>query len=296
MACKRLKLPYVLFFDADQILELDISGEPIKGLLRRRAKDLLHYNLKHADRIICVSQNAKNHLIQSWGVPSEKIVIFLNGVDVYRFKPDQKGRLKVRNNLEIAHGELLVIFVGNFYEWHDIPTLLDAFAQILQNITDVRLLLVGDGKKRDEMMKYAASLNIDHAIKFTGLVPHSEVPRLISAADIAVAPYRSIGQDLWLSPMKIFEYMASGTAIIASKVGQIDEIIQDSHNGLLFSQSDVPSLAAALLRLLKDKKLRSQLGQQARKDSLEKYSWESYVKELENLFLEITSSRKMASN
>lgn len=295
MACKRLKLPYVLFFDADQILELDVAGEPLEGLLRLRAEKLLNYNLKSADRIICVSQNAKNHLVQNRGVPSEKIIVLRNGVDINRFQPYPEERSIVRKALGID-GQPLLIFVGNFYEWHDVQTLLDAFAQVIQIKGDVHLLLVGDGKKKNAMMKYAVSLNIEHAVRFAGLVPHLEVPKLVGAADIAVAPYKSKERELWLSPMKIFEYMASGTAIVASQVGQIDEIIQDNHNGLLFPQTDVASLTGALLRLLEDGGLRARLGQQARKDAMEKYSWDNYVQNLEQLLLDIISFRKTTTN
>ncbi len=293
MACKRLRMPYVLFFDADQILELDVSGEPLEGLLRLRAEQLLKYNLKAADRIICVSQNAKNHLIQKRGVPSEKIIVFSNGVDTRRFRPDQKEKSKARFMLGVD-GQPLVIFVGNFYEWHDVQTLLDAFAQLIRVKGDIRLLLVGDGSRRSEMMEYAASLDIGHYVKFTGLVPHLEVSKYIGAADIAVAPYKSKDRAFWLSPMKIYEYMASGTAIVAAQIGQISEVIQDGYNGLLYPQADVAALTAALLRLIEDEGLRSQLGQRARKEAVEKYSWDAYIRNLEQLFLDTISLRKRA--
>jgi glycosyltransferase involved in cell wall biosynthesis len=178
----------------------------------------------------------------------------------------------------------LVAFVGNFYEWHDVATLLDAFARALVAYPDARLVLVGDGSRRQAMMQRATDLGLDHVAQFTGLVTHAEVPPLLAAADIAVVPYPPMETDLWLSPLKLFEYMASGKAIIASAVGQLTEVVQDGRNGLLIPPGDVPAMTAALQRLIGSPALRSQLGQQAREDAVRKHSWEHYLSRLERVF------------
>jgi glycosyltransferase involved in cell wall biosynthesis len=134
------------------------------------------------------------------------------------------------------------------------------------------------------MMQRATDLGLDHAAQFTGLVTHAEVPRLLAAADIAVVPYPPMETDLWLSPLKLFEYMASGKAIIASAVGQLTEVVQDGRNGLLIPPGDVPAMTAALQRLIGSPALRSQLGQQAREDAVRKHSWEHYLSRLERVF------------
>lgn len=283
MACRRLKLPYVLFFDADQIAEHDFMGKPITGLLRWRASRLLRYNLKAADCVICVSEPARAHLMTTWNVPVEKIVVFPNGVDVQRFRPDPEARRQVRAALGM-NDDPLAIFVGSFYQWHDVPTLLDAFARLSATHPDARLVLVGDGATRQAMEQHAVALGIGHAVRFMGLVPHAEVPRLVTAADVAIAPYPPMQHDLWLSPMKLFEYMASGMAIIASGVGQLAKVIQDGHNGLLVPPGDAAAMTAALQRLIGDAALRTQLGQQARQDAVREYSWEQYVSRLERLY------------
>jgi len=111
--------------------------------------------------------------------------------------------------------------------------LLDAFAQLLVTHPEAYLVLVGDGSQWQAMVQHAVDLRIDHAVRFTGMVAHAEVPRLMAAADIAVVPYPPVSRDLWLSPLKLFEYMASGSAVIASAVGQLNHVIQDGNNGLL---------------------------------------------------------------
>ncbi len=289
-ACQRLNLPYVMFFDADQILELEYEGMPLTGLLLIRAKRLLQFNLAAADYIICVSETSRDQLVKKWGVPKVKTLVFPNGVNVERFRPDPEMRLQTRASLGIGDYPL-ILFVGNFYKWHDVTTLLDAFAKVLEQRSDVHLLLVGDGDRRVAMEQYAAELNVDHAVHFTGLVAHTEVPQLLAAADIAVAPYPPMDTDLWLSPLKLFEYMASGAAIIASNVGQLSEVIIDGENGLLVAPGDGSGLASGIKRLIDDPALRSRLGQRAREDAVIKHSWDHYLSRLERIFAEIVKGQ-----
>ncbi|MBK9925979.1 MAG: glycosyltransferase family 4 protein [Anaerolineales bacterium] len=283
MASKRLKLSYVIFFEADQIMELDIMNKPITGLLRWRANQILRYNLNTADCVICVTDAGKRHLVAKWNIPAKKIVVFPNAVHVDRFKPDVDARGQIRQSLGMKD-EPMVMFVGNFFHWHDVTTLLKAFASTLKTCPDARLVLVGDGEHKAEMMKFASDIGLDHAVKFTGIVPHAEVPRYIASADIAVVPYPPMQQEMWLSPLKLFEYMSSGKAVVASAVGQIVDVLQDGKNGLLVSPGDAVAMSSALIKLIQDPNLRLKLGTQAREDAVQKFSWESYLTRLERIF------------
>lgn len=283
MACKRLNLPYVLFIEADEVMEYDFRGEPITGLLRWRAKKMIATNLNAADCIVCVSEPLKTHLATEWHIPPEKIVVFPNGVETERFKPQPEARASVRASLGIGEKPML-LFVGNFYEWHDVTILLDSFAQLLPSHPDAQMVLVGDGKRREAMEAYAAELGVTGSVHFTGLVPYADVPGFMSAADIAVAPVPNSIQNMWLSPLKVFEYMAAGTAIAASSIGHLTEVINDGENGLLVPPGDAAALTAALERLLADANLRSRLGRQAREDAVRNHSWEQYFTRLERLF------------
>ncbi|MCK6540118.1 MAG: glycosyltransferase family 4 protein, partial [Anaerolineales bacterium] len=283
MACEKLHLPYVMFFDADQIAELDFMGKPLKGLLRWRAKRLLRYNLRVARRIICVSKIAKDHLMKTWDAPADKLVVLPNAVDVNRFEPDPELSAQTRASLSLTAHPLLV-FVGSFYQWHDVVALLKAFALVLKTHSEARLFLVGDGAGRERMMQLSVDLGLEGAAQFTGFVTHAEVVRYVSAADIAVVPVPTMKQQMWLSPMKLFEYMASGKAIVASAMGQIKDVIRDGDNGLLVPAGDEAALADAIIRLIEDVPLRVRLGRQAREDAVKDHSWEGYLSRLEDVF------------
>jgi glycosyltransferase involved in cell wall biosynthesis len=294
MAAKSLHLPYVIFFEADQIMELDLLEKPLTGLLRWRAEQLLRYNLRTAHCIVCVSEVGRRHLIDRWNVPADKTIVFPNAVDADQFKPDQMARMQIRESLNLGQSPA-IIFVGNFYQWHDVDTLLKAFAEVLKIHPEARLILVGDGENRERMIETARTLNLTSAVHFTGIVPHSEVPRYMAAADIAVVPYPSMQQEIWLSPLKLFEYMSSEIAIVASAVDPVTNVLRDGVDGLLVPPGDVNRMACALIKLIKNPDLRSSLGKQARQEAIQNYSWENYLSRLECIFWAVIEKKPLDS-
>jgi glycosyltransferase involved in cell wall biosynthesis len=289
MASKRLKIPYVLFFDGDDLYEHEFAKQPIKGVLKWRAQQMTRFNLNCANRIICVSNAARKRLVTVWGVPEQKVRVFPNAVDVTLYRPSIEEKVEARQLLGIGENPL-ILFVGGFFYWHDVSGLLKAFAIVIQKCPDARLVLIGDGIQHAAMIQYAHTLQLDPYVIFKGSVPHAEIPRFVNAADIAVAPYLENPQlGLWGSPMKLFEYMACGTAVVATSLGQITEVIQDGSNGLLTPASDTTALASAIIQLINNPELRMRLGQQARRDTIRQYSWDHYISQLENVYQEVMS-------
>lgn len=286
MACKRLKIPYVLFVEADEILEHDYMAHPLRGMLRWSATMQFRYNLEAADRVICVSKPLKSHLTKNWHILPEKILVLPNGVDTIQFQPNPVAGNKIRKLLLMTDNPI-ILFVGNFYKWHDVGTLLDSLPGVLDEYPTARLILVGDGATRKAMEQRAVELGIDYAVRFTGLIPHGNVPNYMACADIAVVPYLCLDQEIWLSPLKLFEYMSSGKAIVASAVGQVVDVVRDGKNGLLVPPGDVSALEKTLKRMIRDRNLRERLGQQARNDAVKLHSWKHYISKLEAVFLDM---------
>lgn len=100
--------------------------------------------------------------------------------------------------------------------------------------------------------------------------------------DAAVAPYPDY-PDFYFSPLKIYEYMAAGLPVVASRIGQVAELIQDGTNGLLYQPGDAVALSAALNRLRCEPMLRSSLGRAARETVLHDHTWEAVAKRILHL-------------
>ena len=118
---------------------------------------------------------------------------------------------------------------------------------------------------------FADGTGLADRIHVTGWVSHDDLPALLKRIDVATAPYPKI-DDFYFSPLKLFEYLAAGRAIVASRIGQIDGIIRDGGNGLLVEPGSVEELTGALHRLLADAGMRHELGAAARK-SAQAYDW-----------------------
>ncbi len=283
-AAARLGIPYILFWDADQVAELEYLGKPLTGGLLRRARMLTLENLHSAYAIICVSEISRDRLASYWQVPMKKIHVIPNGVDLSHFRPDPARRAEMRASLHWSDNPL-VIFVGSFYPWHDVCTLLDAFAMVLNSHPAARLLLVGNGSEYSKMSAHAHDLGVDGKVLFTGSIPHEEVAGLIDAADIAVVPVPVMQRPMWLSPMKLFEYMASGKAIVASDLGQIAGVITEGKNGLLVPPGEAGALANSIGRLIADPSLRARLGEGAREDAAHNHSWATVIGKIEDILI-----------
>ena len=229
-------------------------------------------NLDAAARIFVVSEVERRNL-EARGVVGSKIVVNPNGVDVERFRPDVGGR-EVRGELKLDDDDVVVGFVGTFGPWHGVEKLAAAIKLIS---TDVRVsfLLIGSGSLHPEVEKQLEAETRAGRVIFTGAVAHDRVPALLDACDILVAPHVPLadGSEFFGSPTKVFEYMAMGKAIVASRLGQIGEVLSDNETALLVKPGNVKELAQAMVKLIESDELKKRLGAKARQVAVENYTW-----------------------
>jgi glycosyltransferase involved in cell wall biosynthesis len=285
LACSLKRIPYVVTIEADAFLEKSIKGNPLKGFHADFALWQAQKTFNLAQKIITVSTSAKSHLVNRYRLDPQRIVVIPNGVDVELFHPDFDSQA-IRKTLRLEDGPVIG-FVGGFQAWHGIDLLVDCFTQVLNEFPQAQLLLVGDGQIRSQIERRVNNLGIRSKVLFTGLLPQKEIPALLSAIDVGIVPYPKISQEIWFSPLKLYEYMAAGKAIVASKSGQIAEVIRHGINGLLTNPGDKDDLTRAINILLEDPEKRKQLGTNARSQAVAEHSWDHYTRRLENVYLEV---------
>ena len=191
-----------------------------------------------------------------------------NGVDPARFRPD------VPPAAPAAPGTFTVGFVGSMKPWHGLRELIEAFARLHDRDAATRLLLVGGGPEEAAVRTDLAARGLAVASHLSGAVAPSDVPGLVTSMDVGVAPYPE-STRFYFSPLKVYEYMAAGRAVVVSRVGQLASLIQHEITGLLCPPGDPAALAAALERLQREPELRTLLGQAARASVLQSHTWEA---------------------
>ena len=229
-------------------------------------------NLAAAARVFVVSEVERKNLERA-GIAPEKIIVNPNGVDVKAFRPSVGG-LKKRGELDLRGEELLVGFVGTFGPWHGVLVLAEAI-KLIPASGAVRFLLVGTGALHGEMKKLLAREEETGRVVFYGGVEHDDIPALLDACDVLVSPHVPLdgGAEFFGSPTKLFEYMAMGKAIVASRLGQIAEVLEDEQTALLVEPGDAKQLSAAIIRFAESRSLRETLGAAARSTAVANHTW-----------------------
>jgi glycosyltransferase involved in cell wall biosynthesis len=286
-ASRKLGVPFVLEVNADLLEQRKFKGIPERGLRRLFAVWATRYCFRTATKIICISHALKDHLSSSWRIEENKLIVLPCAADVEAFGHTHHAE-SVRRDLGLTN-EPVVLWVGGFYPWHDLELLLRSFSLVLQRHPDVKLVLVGDGQTRPAVERMVEQNGLRPSVVMTGAVPHSRVPDMVSIADVAVVPSTPMtaSRGGTGTPLKLFEYMAAGKAIVATALNEAAEVIQDGQNGLLVAAGDSARFAAAILTLLDDPVERDRLGQNARRQAIEQYSWEQYTRRLENIYLHV---------
>ncbi len=243
-------------------------------------------NLKAAARIFVVSEVERDNLLRT-GVAADKIVVNPNAVDVDRFQPNVGGA-EVRREFGVDDDEVLAGFIGTFGPWHGVEILAKAITQI-QASAKLRFLLIGSGALRNRVEQILRDGQAEDRVIMTGAVSHDRVPALLDACDILASPHVPLadGSAFFGSPTKLFEYMAMGKAIVASRLGQIGEVLTNEETALLVEPGNVEELTSAIMRLATLPELRASLGAAARREAIEKHTWQQNAQRVVDAYREL---------
>ena len=212
-------------------------------------------------------------------VPASKILRTEWGADTERFHPGASGNVPFAR----ADGQIVAVFSGAFRAWHGAIHLVDAIRQLrARGRDDIAAVFIGDGPELPRVRQAAAGLD---GITLIGAVPHADVPAILAAADIGVAPFDvaahpSLAHEFHWSPLKIFEYMASGLPVVTPRIERLAGLVRDGHEGLLYDASNADALANALERLT-SAQARQAMGAAARARAVAEFSWASHCRQLD---------------
>jgi PEP-CTERM/exosortase A-associated glycosyltransferase len=217
----------------------------------RLTRRLETYVLERADAITTICEGLRGDIIDR-GMPAHKVTVIPNAVDAQRFSVNGRPDPQLQARLGIA-GQMVLGFIGSFYAYEGLILLLEAMPGVLEEIPNVRLLLVGGGPQEGRLRERVDELGLNEAVIFTGRVPHDTVQAYYKLIDVFVYPRLPMRLTDLVTPLKPLEAMAQGRLVLASDVGGHRELIRPGLNGELFRAGDVASLTTAVLDLLRNR-------------------------------------------
>lgn len=283
MLSRRRHLPLLLEVNSPLVEERLAHG----GLgLPALARCIEGWTWRAADVVLPVTRVLAGH-VAAYGVAAEQIEVVPNGINRKHFAA-ASDQIKARLGLE---GKLVLGFTGFVRDWHGVDRVVRWLAAGV--VADTHLLVVGDGPARAGLERLAEELGIAARVTFTGVLPRAQVPDYVAAFDVALQP----AVVAYASPLKLFEYLALGKAIIAPDSDNLREVLSDGHNALLFAEHQPGALEAALARLCCDDALRTRLGAAAAATIAErKLTWLDNARRIVELADKRLAARKLMEN
>lgn len=291
---RELGIPYILEYNGSEISmkrSFDERGYELEAAFAAAEQAAF----AQATTIVAISRVIEDGLIQQ-GIPAEKILFNPNGCSPDHYAPlehSQKREMRVALGWEVD--TCVVGFVGTFGGWHGIDVLAEALPRLCERDPNLRFLLIGDGNFRHLVDDAVKRHGLKDRVHLPGTIPQTEAARLLACADILISPHNRhmVDSKFFGSPTKLFEYMALGGAIVASRLEQIGDVLTpsltteelakvaveqiDGERAVLCKPGDTDDFVDAVAGLAARPDLWGALGVNARQALLDNFTWEQHV-------------------
>jgi glycosyltransferase involved in cell wall biosynthesis len=237
------------------------------------------------DRVIAISEAVKEHLVKDFCVSEEKISVIRHGIDVHEYRvASTEHRAEIKRKIGLGEGPVVGI-VARLSEEKGHVYLIEAIKKTAEQIPNVQLLIVGEGRMKEKILNLTKGLGLEKRIFFLSSVLNTQ--EVLSAMDVFVLP--SLKEGLGLS---LIEAMACGLAVIGSDIGGIKSLIEHRYNGLLVKPADSQGLADAILELLSNPQEMKALGSKGEFFISENFREEKMILETEDVYRKCLNLKK----
>lgn len=239
-------------------------------------KTIGKWTLKSADRVICYTEMEKDKLANMLKIDSEKISVIPNGVDTDVFRPDPNNNKRSNQ----SNNAITILWVGRFVRGKGVEFIIHAAKILVKEVPDLKILLVGDGPSKGKIKGLIEKFNLKKNVIIKENVPNENMPEVYQKSDIFVLP--SLNEGV---PKTLLEAMACGIPVVITEFSHLKELIKNA--GLTFPKGDVHALADKIMRLIRDRELAKELGNNGRNKIVEGHSWKNTVLKTIELYEEV---------
>ena len=262
----------------ESIAAVGAGGRGLPYRLLGRLADFLYRNV---DKIICVTESFVR-VLESRGIPAEKMAVVLNGVDPDEFRPEEPDSA-VRLELGVGADEFLATYAGTVGLAHSLTTVLDAAD--MTRADGIRYLIVGDGAERERLLAEVERRGLSNVTILPGQ-PRGRVPKILAASDAIIVHLRDDPLFETVIPSKIFEAMAVAKPIILGVRGESAAIVERIGCGVTVAPERPHELASAARRLKADPSARLVMGKQGRRAAESEFSRRAAAQKMLAVLLE----------
>lgn len=250
---------------------------PIRTKLFREIERAL---ARHTTRLIAVSPQVRDDLVELGVAPAEKFSVIRLGIDLESRVLTQDRREEFRQHVGIPEERFVVGWIGRMTAIKRVPDILTSFKLLLDRGVDATLCLVGDGPDRESAELLAKELGIAGHVIWPGY--QRDVSPYYALFDAFVLPSANEG-----TPVVAIEALAAGRPIVATRVGGVPDVVTEGEDGYLVAVGDVEAIAESLERLARDPELRRSLGKRGRANVVPRYRVERLVDDVDALYREL---------
>ena len=266
---KEYEIPWIV--ETHRPLFYEVEAERQNVFLKKLARERELKAYRDCDLIVTITEALKDILVREGGIPAQKVLVVPSSVDTDKFNPELAKPKRFFDGFTIG-------FVGNLYVWQRLDFLIEVLRELRDEGLDISLTVVGSGQMQKEWMAKALDLELAGNVKFVGQVPGDAVPDYIAGFDIGYSGHQQLQiGTMYHSPLKIYEYMAMETPVVASAFADAIEVIKDGETGFLFQSGDKEDLKAALRKAYAKRELLPEIGRKAREEIIANYSWNARV-------------------
>ncbi|MGO2134772.1 MAG: glycosyltransferase family 4 protein [Marinobacter sp.] len=263
-ASRKKKIPMV-FEVRDLWPEMPIAVGALKNpLLRFAAHRLEHWAYHNAEAVVALSPGMKEGVLRT-GYPAEKVAVIPNSSDNAEFQYNAEAGARFRAQREWLGERPLLVYTGTFGPTNGVGYMVPVAQELLRLNSDVRILLVGEGKEKSGIIEQAEQAGVlGKNLFIEGMLPKRDIPALLSAADMASALFIDLPEMRPNSANKFFDALASGTPVMLNYGGWMHEMVNAKGCGLAMWRESAADVAEELDKKLNDKEWLAQAGKSAR--------------------------------
>lgn len=268
---------------------IDVLNQMVKSpLLRPLTRQLEKHVYARADHIMALTPKMSQYVINLGAAPA-KVGLLLIPVDTAMFHPAPVST-ELRKKWGLDEHAKVILFIGTLYNFSGLGILIRRFAEVLKEMPEARLLIVGDGPQRLELEKIIGETGLQQQVIITGFQPYNDMPQYISLATLCINTFlvNDITRDIF--PSKIVQYLACAKAVVATRLPGMVDVIAGEEQGVVYCD-DVTAIPAQLTALLKSPQRRQRLEKAGLAYAAQKHSNEHIAHQLEAILTEAIKAK-----